>query len=79
VLHNFVLGFTISRKVARFAIVIIVIVLLFIAVAVFVAKLFLWFLLLDYIKMHWFRSLRLVMSIRFGSIQLLCLSVISFA
>jgi hypothetical protein len=77
--HDFVLEFAISCKVARFAIVVTVIVLLFIAVAVFVAKLFLWFPLLDYIEMHWFRFLRLVISIRFESIQLLCLSVIGFA
>jgi uncharacterized membrane protein AbrB (regulator of aidB expression) len=50
--HNFILRFAISREVARFATVITVIVLLFIAVAVFVAKLFLWFPLLDHIEMH---------------------------
>jgi hypothetical protein len=40
-LYNFILRFTISREVARFAIVIIVIILLFIVVAVFITKLFL--------------------------------------
>jgi hypothetical protein len=39
--YNFILRFTISRKVARFTIVIIVIILLFIAVTVFITKLFL--------------------------------------
>jgi hypothetical protein len=77
--HDFVLEFAISCEVARFAIVVTVTVLLFIAVAVFIAKLFLWFLLLDYIEMYWFRFLRLVMSIRLGGIRLSCLSVISFA
>jgi hypothetical protein len=62
-LHDFVLGFAISREVARFAIVVVVVVLLLVAVAIFITKFFLWFLLLDYIKMHWFRSSRLVMSI----------------
>jgi hypothetical protein len=64
--------------VARFAIVVIV-VLLFVAVAVSVAKLFLWFPLLDYIEIHWFRSLRLVISIRSRGIRLSCLSIIGFA
>jgi hypothetical protein len=50
--YNFILRFVISCKVARFAIVIIVVVLLFITVTVFIAKLFLWFPLLDYIKIH---------------------------
>jgi hypothetical protein len=40
-LYNFILRFTISYKVARFAIVITVIILLFITVAIFIAKLFL--------------------------------------
>jgi hypothetical protein len=39
--HNFILRFTISCEVARFAIVVAVVVLLLIIVAVFVAKLFL--------------------------------------
>jgi hypothetical protein len=65
--------------VARFAIVVIVVVLLFVAVAVSVAKLFLWFLLLDHVEMHRFRSLRLVMSIRSGGIRLSCPSIIGFA
>jgi hypothetical protein len=78
-LHNFVLYFAISRKVARFTIVVIVVVLLLVAVAVFITKLFLWFLLLDYIKIHQFRSLRLVMSMRFGGIQLSCPFIVSFA
>jgi uncharacterized membrane protein AbrB (regulator of aidB expression) len=50
--YDFVLRFTISRKVARFTIVITVIILLLIAVAIFVAKLFLWFSLLDYVEVH---------------------------
>jgi hypothetical protein len=50
--HDFILYFAISYKVARFAIVIAVVILLLIAVAIFVTKLFLWFLLLDYIKMY---------------------------
>jgi hypothetical protein len=77
-LYDFVLGFAISCEVARFAIVVAVVILLLVAVAVFVAKLFLWFLLLDYIKMYWFRSLRLVMSMRFRGIRLSCPSIISF-
>jgi uncharacterized membrane protein AbrB (regulator of aidB expression) len=67
-LHNFILYFVISREVARFAIVIVVVILLLVAVAIFVAKLFLWFFLLDYIKIYWFRSLRLVISIDFRGI-----------
>jgi uncharacterized membrane protein AbrB (regulator of aidB expression) len=51
-LYDFVLRFTISREVARFAIVVTVVVLLLIAVAIFVAKLFLWFSLLDYVKVY---------------------------
>jgi hypothetical protein len=51
-LYDFVLGFAISREVVRFAIVVVVVLLLLVAVAVFVAKLLLWFPLLDYIKMH---------------------------
>jgi hypothetical protein len=40
-LHDFVLGFAISREVARFATVVAVVVLLLVAVAIFVAKFFL--------------------------------------
>jgi hypothetical protein len=39
-LYNFILQFTISYEVARFAIVITVIILLLIAVAIFITKLF---------------------------------------
>jgi hypothetical protein len=39
--HDFVLGFAISCKVARFATVVAVVVLLLIAVAIFIAKFFL--------------------------------------
>jgi hypothetical protein len=78
-LHDFVLKFAISCEVARFATVIVVVILLLVAVAIFIAKLLFWFLLLDYIKMYQFRFLRLVMSICFRGIRLLCLSIISFA
>jgi hypothetical protein len=77
--YDFILRFAISREVARFTIVITVIILLFIVVAVFVAKLFLWFPLLDYVEVHWFRSLRLVMSTHSKSKRLSCPSIISFA
>jgi hypothetical protein len=50
--HDFVLRFVISCEVARFATVVAVVVLLLVAVAIFVTKFFLWFPLLDYIKMH---------------------------
>jgi hypothetical protein len=77
--YDFVLRFAISREVARFATVVTVVVLLFVAVAIFVAKLFLWFPLLDYVKVHWFRSSRLVMSTYSRSKWLSCPSVIGFA
>jgi hypothetical protein len=50
--YDFVLRFVISCEVARFAIVVIVVVLLLVAVAIFVAKLFLWFSLLDHVEVH---------------------------